>query len=79
MNRSSKPHYEPMSKLKKEEDTQYGDDDGEGILPPEMHNKKAPADRIKAALAKHQACTREKPKAVSVTDPECRMIKRKRR
>ena len=35
---------------------------------PEMHNKKALADRIKAALAEHRACTREKPKAVSVTN-----------
>ena len=61
----------------KGEDNQYGDDDGEGTLPPEMHNKKALADRIKAALAEHQTCTREKPKAVSVTDPECRMMKGK--
>lgn len=61
----------------KEEDNQYGDDDGEGTLPPEMQNKKVLADRIKAALAEHQACAREKPKAVSVTDPECRMMKGK--
>jgi transposase len=53
----------------KEEDDQYEDDDGEGTLPLEMHNKKALADRIKAALVEDRAYTREKPKAVSVTGP----------
>jgi hypothetical protein len=42
-----------------------------------MQNKKALADRINAAHAEHRTCTREKLKAVSVTDPECRMMKGK--
>ena len=61
----------------KEEDEHYGDDDGEGKLPPELRNKQKLAERIRAALSEHDGCEREKPKAVSTTDPECRMMKGK--
>ena len=61
----------------KDEDDRYGDDDGEGKVSPEVRNKQKLAERIRAALKEYNDCERVKPKSVSVTDPECRMMKGK--
>lgn len=51
-----------------------GDDD-EPTLPPELRNKKALREKISAALEHYQFIDKEKPKQISVTDPECRFAK----
>lgn len=56
------------------EDNECGEGD-EPKLPPELQNRQVLKERIKAALKHHEAVKGEKPKQVSITDPECRFAK----
>ena len=51
-----------------------GNDD-DPSLPPELQDKKALRDKIRTALQHYQSIDKEKPKQISVTDPECRFAK----
>jgi transposase len=60
-----------------EEDAKHGDNDGETRLPKELHNKKALREKLKKAIKHHEQIEGEKPRKVSVTDPECRFMQGK--
>jgi transposase len=70
--------FQEDNELEKDEEDRYGDGDGEAKLPPELRNKQKLTERLRRAIKEHEDCKRkEKPDAISTTDPECRMMKGK--
>ena len=70
--------FESDTAEEKEADQRYGsDNDGDGHLPPDIKSKQDLAERLRKALKEYDQSTREKPKSISTTDPECRMMKGK--
>jgi transposase len=66
------------NELEEEENNRYGGSDGEGKLPAELESKEKLAQRLRQALKEHNDSVRtEKPETISITDPECRMMKGK--
>ena len=63
-------------KLDEQEDERFGDDDYDGGLPAELQDKKVLRDKMKEALKNYESFS-NKPKKVSVTDPESRFMKGK--
>lgn len=62
----------------KDEDGRHGDDDGEKRLPTELANKEKLKEKLQRAIKEHAECERkDKPSAISTTDPECRMMRGK--
>ena len=79
LERELKQSFEADNERDKEDDERYGDDDdGDRKLPPDIKSKQDLRDRLRRALDEHSRCERkEKPEAISTTDPECRMMKGK--
>mgnify|MGYP001018563290 CR=1 FL=1 len=60
-----------------DEDEQHGGGDGEIRLTSAGEDKKVLRDKLKKALDHYQSLEGEKPKGVSITDPECRYMQGK--
>jgi transposase len=69
--------FERDIKLDQESDKEFGEDDREGKLPESLQEKEALRSKIKTALKHYEAISGEKPKKVSLTDPESRYMKSK--
>lgn len=57
-----------------EQDRHHGDGDGESHLPKDLQDKQTLRERLRGALTHYQDIEGEKPRKVSVTDPECRYM-----
>ncbi len=70
--------FDTDSKNEAEEDKEHGGSDGEMRLPEELKSKQELAERLRRALKEYEESTKsEKPESISITDPECRMMKGK--
>jgi hypothetical protein len=79
LEREIKESFDTDTVEEKREDERFGDDDdGDPRLPPDIESKQQLVERLRRAIKEHEQSERKKkPETISLTDPECRMMKGK--